>query len=191
MPNTQSLLAGSGWDNKNEQPALDNAIAALTTLLQDYPDSPYAAEAHYWLGDCHDRLEIMAKQYHTIKRSSVAIPTTQSPTRHSCASAERTKHKVTSHWHVLPTTHSPNGAKTRTSLPKRKNGLHVLMSNKRRKKHPSILHLKLRPPESPQVTQPNPPKTPPEVTKPPPPPAANVLPPKKSRSQNRSSTNRG
>ena len=42
------------WD---EQPALDNAIAALTTLLQEYPDSLYAAEAYYWLGDCHDRLQ--------------------------------------------------------------------------------------------------------------------------------------
>ncbi len=42
------------WD---EQPALDNAIAALTTLLQEYPDSPHTAEAYYWLGDCHGRLQ--------------------------------------------------------------------------------------------------------------------------------------
>ena len=35
----------------NEQPALDKAIAALKKLVQDYPDSPHAAEAHYWLGD--------------------------------------------------------------------------------------------------------------------------------------------
>ena len=41
---------------RNEQPALDNAIVALKKLLQDYPNSPYAAEAHYWLGDCYDRL---------------------------------------------------------------------------------------------------------------------------------------
>lgn len=41
---------------RNEQPVLGNAIAALKKLLQDYPDSPHAAEAHYWLGDCYDRL---------------------------------------------------------------------------------------------------------------------------------------
>ena len=40
-----------------EQPALDNAIAALTTLVQEYPGSRYTAEAHYWLGDCHGRLQ--------------------------------------------------------------------------------------------------------------------------------------
>ena len=40
----------------NEQPAVDNAIDALKKLLQDYPDSPHAAEAHYWLGDCYNRL---------------------------------------------------------------------------------------------------------------------------------------
>ena len=40
----------------NEQPAVDNAIDALNKLHQDYPDSPHAAEAHYWLGDCYNRL---------------------------------------------------------------------------------------------------------------------------------------
>ncbi len=54
------------WD---EQPALDNAIAALTTLLQEYPDSLYAAEAYYWLGDCHGRLQnygIAVPHYQTV-----------------------------------------------------------------------------------------------------------------------------
>ena len=54
------------WD---EQPALDNAIGALTTLLQEYPDSLYAAEAYYWLGDCHDRLQnygIAVPHYQTV-----------------------------------------------------------------------------------------------------------------------------
>lgn len=41
---------------RNEQPALDNAIVALKKLLRDHPNSPYTAEAHYWLGDCYDRL---------------------------------------------------------------------------------------------------------------------------------------
>ena len=40
----------------DEQPALDKAIAALKKLVQDYPDSPHAAEAYYWLGDSHNRL---------------------------------------------------------------------------------------------------------------------------------------
>ena len=40
----------------NEQPAVDNAIDALNKLHQDYPDSPHAADAHYWLGDCYNRL---------------------------------------------------------------------------------------------------------------------------------------
>ena len=56
---------------RNEQPALDNAIDALKKLLQDYPNSPYAAEAHYWLGDCYDRLRNHGKAvtyYQTIIR---------------------------------------------------------------------------------------------------------------------------
>ncbi len=39
-----------------EQPSIDNAIGAFKKLLQDYPNSAHAAEAHYWLGDCYDRL---------------------------------------------------------------------------------------------------------------------------------------
>ena len=45
----------------DKQPALDNAIAALKKLVQDYPNSLYAAEAHYWLGDCYDRLGAYGK----------------------------------------------------------------------------------------------------------------------------------
>ena len=40
----------------DEQPAVDNAIDALNKLHQDYPDSPHSADAHYWLGDCYNRL---------------------------------------------------------------------------------------------------------------------------------------
>ncbi len=40
----------------NEQPAVDNAIDALNKLHQDYPDSPHAADAHYWLGDSYSRI---------------------------------------------------------------------------------------------------------------------------------------
>ena len=46
---------------RNEHAALDNAIAALRKLVQDYPNSLYAAEAHYWLGDSYDRLHAYGK----------------------------------------------------------------------------------------------------------------------------------
>ena len=38
-----------------ERPPIDNAIDAFKKLIQDYPDSPHTAEAHYWLGGCYDR----------------------------------------------------------------------------------------------------------------------------------------
>ena len=41
---------------ENKQPALDNAVAALKKLLQDYPNSSYTVETHYWLGGSYDQL---------------------------------------------------------------------------------------------------------------------------------------
>ena len=36
-----------------ELPPIRRAIAAFQKLLQDFPESQYAAEAHYWLGHCY------------------------------------------------------------------------------------------------------------------------------------------
>ena len=83
---------------RNEQPALDNAITALTTTDSKTIPIHHTQRRHItgW-GIATIGFEITAKQYPTIKRSSVAIPTTQSPTRHSCGSAKPTKHKVIRH----------------------------------------------------------------------------------------------
>ena len=164
---------------RNEQPALDNAIAALTTLLQDYPDSPYAAEAHYWLGDCHDRLGNYGK----------AVPHYQTVIGRypNHAIADKAQLRLgrayeAQGYHTLARI-------TYDALSQRSQDSHIVAQAEKRasrldveqteEEAPINSASETASPESPQVTQPNPPKTPPEVTKPPPPPAANVLPPKK------------
>ena len=45
------------WLSKKTDPVrIQHAIDALEKLLENYPDSPLAADAHYWLGDCHRQL---------------------------------------------------------------------------------------------------------------------------------------
>ncbi len=52
---------GSSWmwlrQSNNNSTATQKAIDAFKKLLQDYPDSPHAAEAHHWLGNCYALLE--------------------------------------------------------------------------------------------------------------------------------------
>ena len=53
----------------SKQSVLENAITALRKLLQDYPNSSYVSEAHYWLGDSYERLGNYGSaitHYHTI-----------------------------------------------------------------------------------------------------------------------------
>ena len=47
---------GSCWiwlSNTTDPVRIQRAIEALEKLLENYPDSALAADAHYWLGDCH------------------------------------------------------------------------------------------------------------------------------------------
>ena len=171
---------------RNEQPALDNAIAALKKLLQDYPDSPYAAEAHYWLGDCHDRLGDYGKAVPHYQKVISRYP------NHAIADKAQLRlgraYEAQGYFTLARITYK--------ALSQRSQDSQIVAQAERR-----ALRLDTEPteeeapvdstpetasPESPQVAQPNPPKTPSEVTKPPPPeppkapqPVANVPPPKK------------
>ncbi len=45
------------WLSKDSDPtSLQHAIKALGKLLKNYPDTPFAADANYWIGNCHLRL---------------------------------------------------------------------------------------------------------------------------------------
>lgn len=45
------------WLSKGKDPVcIQHAIDALEKLLENYPDTPLVADAHYWLGACHFQL---------------------------------------------------------------------------------------------------------------------------------------
>ena len=128
---------------RNKQPALDNALTALKQLLQDYPNSPHAAEAHYWLGDCHDRLGDYGK----------AVPHYQTVISHHPKHAIADKAQLR-----LGKAYEAQGYSTLARItyqalsqqskdpklsPKQRNVLHAFLSSKPKRRHPSILHLKL------------------------------------------------
>ena len=170
----------------DKQPAFDNAIAALKKLAQDYPNSPYAAEAHYWLGDSYDRLGNYGK----------SVPHYQTViSRHpNHAIADKAQLRLgrayeAQGYHTLARI-------TYEALSQRSQDSHIVAQAEKRasrldveqteEEAPTDSAPEIAPPESPQIVQPNPPKPPPEVTKPPPPeppkapqPVANVPPPKK------------
>ena len=56
MLNTPSVHVGFGYRKTTGPARIQNAIEALEKLLQGYPDTPLAADAHYWLGDCYLQL---------------------------------------------------------------------------------------------------------------------------------------
>ena len=175
---------------RNEQPALDNAIAALTTLLQDYPSSPYAAEAHCWLGDCHDRLGNYGK----------AVP------HYQTVIGRYPNHAIADNAQLrLGRAYEAQGYSTLArityeALSQRSQDSQIVAQAK---KWASRLDVEQTEEEAPvdslpepaplepaQAAQPSPPKPPPEVTKPPPPeppkapqPVANVPTTEKSRCQ--------
>ena len=170
----------------NEQPALENAIAALRKLLQDYPNSPYAAEAHYWLGDSYDRLGNYGSaitHYHTI--------ISHYP---SYAMADDAQLRLGRAYEAQG--YFTLARITYKALSQRSQDTQLVAQAKRRASRLDVEQIeeevavdsppKIASPEPPQVAQPSPPKTPPEVTKPPPvppkppQPSANVSPPKKS-----------
>ena len=169
MPNTVLPPAGCGSDKGTNS-------RRLTTQSQRSRNWSKITPIHHtqrrhttgW-GIATIGFNIMAKQCHTIKRSSAAIPTTQSLIKHSCVSAERTKRKATPHWRVSPTKHSPSEAKIPKLSPKQRNEPHAFAVEQTEEEAPIDPAPETVLPESPKVAQPSPPKPPPEVTKPPPP----------------------
>ena len=171
---------------RNEQPALDNAIAALKKLLQDYPDSPYAAEAHYWLGDCHDRLEDYGKAVPHYQKVISRYP------NHAIADKAQLRlgraYEAQGYFTLARITYKALSQRSQDSqiVAQAERRASRLDTEPTEEEAPVDSTPETASPESPQVAQPNPPKTPSEVTKPPPPeppkapqPVANVPPPKK------------
>ena len=171
---------------RNEQPALDNAIAALKKLLQDYPDSPYAAEAHYWLGDCHDRLGDYGKAVPHYQKVISRYP------NHAIADKAQLRlgraYEAQGYFTLARITYEALSQRSQDSqiVAQAERRASRLDTEPTEEEAPVDSTPETASPESPQVAQPNPPKTPSEVTKPPPPeppkapqPVANVPPPKK------------
>lgn len=171
----------------DEQPPLDNAIAALKKLVQDYPNSPHAAETHYWLGDSYDRLGNYGK----------AVPHYQTVisyyANHAIADKAQLRlgraYEAQDYFTLARITYEALSQRSQDSqivaqAEKRASYLDVEQTEE---EAPTDSAPEIVPPESPQIVQPNPPKPPPEVTKPPPPeppkapqPVANVPPPTKA-----------
>lgn len=170
---------------RDEQPALDNAIAALTTLLQDYPDSPYTAEAHYWLGDCHDRLQ----------NYGAAVPHYQTVisryANHAIADKSQLRlgraYEAQGYLTLARITYEALSQRSRDSqiVAQAKKLASRLEVEQTEEEDPVEAPPEIVLAESPKVAQPSPPKMPSEVTKPPPippklpQPVAAVPPPKK------------
>ena len=171
---------------RDKQPALDNAITALKKLVQDYPNSLYAAEAHYWLGDCYDRLGNYGK----------AVPHYQAVISRypNHAIADRAQLRLGRAYEAQG--YSTLARITYEALAQRSQDPQIVAQTEKRASRldtePMDEEAPVDPtpeattPASPGVAQTHPPKTLPEVTKPSPPeppkapqPVAKVPPPKK------------
>ena len=171
----------------DEQPALDKAIAALKKLVQDYPDSPHAAEAHYWLGDSHSRLhdhEKAVPHYQTVisryPNHAIADKAQLRLGRAYEAQGYFTLARIT--YEAL--SQQSQDPQVITQAERRASRLDTEQTEE---EAPVNATPETAPPEPPEVAQLNPPKTPPEVTKPSPPeppkvpqPVAVPPPPKKA-----------
>ena len=172
---------------RDKQPALDNAIAALKKMVQDYPDSPHAAEAYYWLGDSYDRLRDYGKAVPHYQTIISRYP--------NHAIADRAQLRLGRAYELQG--YSTLARITYKALSQRSQDSQIVAQAEKRasrlyaeqteEKAPVDPTPKTAPQESPQVAQPDPPKPPPEVTRPPPheppkvpQPVANVPPPKKA-----------
>ena len=153
---------------QNEQPALDNAIAALKKLLQDYPNSPYAAEAHYWLGDCYDRLRdyrVAVTYYQTvISRHPNHAITDKAQLRLGRA------YEAQGYFTLARITYEALSSRSQdpqiiAQAEKRASRLDIEQTEK---EVPVAPPPEITSPEPAQVAQPDLPKTPPEAIKPPP-----------------------
>ena len=171
----------------DKQPALDNAIAALKQLIQDHPSSPHAAETHYWLGDCYDRLQNHGKAvppYQTVisryPNHAIADKAQLRLGRAYEAQGYSTLARIT--YEAL--SQRSQDPQIVAQAEKRASRLPIEQTEEEAPIHSAPANA---PPESPQVVQSNPPKPSPEATKPPSPeppkapqPVANVPPPKKA-----------
>ena len=153
----------------NEQAALDNAIAALRKLVQDYPNSPHTAEAYYWLGDSYDRLGDYGK----------AVPHYQTVISRYPNHAVADKAQLRLGRAYEAQGYSTLARITYEALVQQSQDLEIVAQAEKRASRLDIEHTEeevsvdstpeAAPPASPEVAQPDIPKTPTEVTKPPPP----------------------
>ena len=180
---------------RNEQPALDNAIVALKKLLQDYPDSPYAAEAHYWLGDCHDRLGDYGKAVPHYQTVISRYP------NHAIADKAQLRlgraYEAQGYFTLARITYEALSQRSQDSqiVAQAEKRASRLNTEPTEEEAPVDSTPETASPESPQVAQANPPEMSPEVTKPPPPeppkapqPSANMSPPKKTDAKSKTVT---
>ena len=172
---------------RDQQPALDNAIAALKKLVQDYPDSPHAAEAHYWLGDCYDQLgqhRAAVAHYQTVISHHLS---------HTIADNAQFRlgraYEAQGYFTLARITYEALSQRSRDAqiVAQAEKRASRLDTEQAEEEAPVDSTPEIASPQSPQVAQSNPPKIPPEVTKAPPPdppkspqPSANVPPPKKT-----------
>lgn len=153
----------------NEQPALDNAITALKKLVQDYPNSPHAAEAYYWLGDSYDRLGTYNK----------AVPHYQTVISRYPNHAVADKAQLRLGRAYEAQGYSTLARTTYEALSQQSQDPQIVAQAEKRasrldteqpeKEAPVDSTPEAALPASPEVAQPNIPKTLPEATKPPPP----------------------
>ena len=154
---------------RNEQPALDNAIVAFKKLVQDYPNSPYTPEAHYWLGDCYDRLGDYGKAVPHYQTIISRYP--------NHAIADKAQLRLGRAYEAQG--YSTLARITYEALAQRSQDLQIVAQSEKRASRLDTEPMEEEVPvdstpetalqESPEVAHPDPPKTLPEVTKPPPP----------------------
>ena len=190
--NAQYAIA-SCWlwlGQRNDQPALDNAIAALQKLIDDYPDSPHTAEAHYWLGDSHDRLG----DYGTAVAHYQAVIGRYLD--HGIADKAQLRlgraYEAQGYFTLARITYEALAQRSQDSQIVAQAEKRASRFDTEQTEEEALVDStpETAPIESPQVAQPNPPKMPPEVTKPSsakspkaPQLSANVSPPKKTEVQ--------
>ena len=171
----------------DEQPVLDNAIAALKKLVQNYPNSPYAPEAHYRLGDSYDRLQ----DYGTAVPHYQTIISRYS--NHALADKAQLRlgrsYEAQDYFTLARITYEALSQRSQdpqivAQAEKRASRLDIEQTEE---EAPVDAAPEIAAPESPQVAQPKPPETQLEVTKPPPPeppkspqPVTTLPPPKKA-----------
>ena len=153
---------------QTEQPALDNAITALKKLLRDYPDSPYAAEAHYWLGDCYDRLRdhgTAVAYYQTVISRYPGHSIADKAQLRLGKAYEAQGYFTLAHITYEALSQYSQDPQVVAQAEKRAARIDTEQGDEAAPVDPPP---ETAPPESPQIAQPNPPETPPEVIKPPP-----------------------